>query len=92
MVFQDLDKFLGRFLDIGQIDAINQLLDQKYVGVVKLNRAKLPLLITMVITKIRVIQRMILMQKHADYARTITILRLEATAWWVHFIISLRRV
>jgi len=23
LVFQDLDKFLGRFLDIGQIDAIS---------------------------------------------------------------------
>ena len=59
MVFQDLDKFLGRFLDIGQIDAINQLLDQKYVDVVKLNRAKSPLFITTVITKKQVIQRTI---------------------------------
>ena len=59
LVFQDLDKFLGRFLDIGQIDAINQLLDQKYVDVVKLNRAKLPLFITTVITKKQVIQRTI---------------------------------
>jgi len=59
LVFQDLDKFLGRFLDIGQIDAINQLLDQKYVDVVKLNRAKSPLFITTVITKKQVIQRTI---------------------------------
>jgi len=60
LVFQDLDKFLGRFFGHWTDWCyINQLLDQKYISFVKLYRAKLLHFLTSVITNGRVIQRKI---------------------------------